>query len=284
MGLRGAFDMRLWTTAALAAVACGVHSPAPAARTFTPEPQGIAVVKFMIADDVRSGIFARGKSVGDYSKWTGRFINTTPQQIAADYDRNELSADDKYKEVLIVFSGQITAIRKDAFSNPYIVVETGSMFHEIQASMDDDIATLSRLSKGGNVGLVCKGASYVLLSPILHHCRLENSFIAAEELRAADAAAIWLNGGESPSFLDSEQRRTVLFYIYFVGAMIETPKVCANGMDTIRACAEEIEKEIKSATPDSKKLQFRADFRSAVDAARADLGLSYESLPPKARQ
>jgi hypothetical protein len=91
------------------------------------------------------------------------------------------------------------------------------MFHEIQAKMDEDTATLGKLSKGDKIDLVCKGASYILSSPILYHCGLKDGFIAVEGLRAGDAIATWLNGGEPPSFLDSEKQRTSAFVIYFIG-------------------------------------------------------------------
>jgi len=261
--------MRLWVMVALAAATYGMHLAASAARTFVPEQQGVDVLRFLTTDDARMGIFADGNSLFDYSTWIDTFIKTTPQQIAADYDRNELSADDKYKDILIVFSGHISAIRKDAFGHPYIIIGTESMFHEIHARMTDDNATLGKLSKGEKIDLVCKGASYVLLSPILGHCRLKDNFTSTEGLRAADAIAAWLNGVESPSFLNSEKRRTAAFLIYFAGTKILNPKVCSNGKDTITACAKQI------TSVDLKKLGFQA----AVDAARVDRGLSSEPLP-----
>jgi hypothetical protein len=256
--------MRLWAMAGLAATACIMRPAASAARTFIPEQQGVDVAMFLTMDDARIGIFTSGNSVFDYSKWTGPFLKTTPPQIAADYDRNELSADDKYTDILTIFSGQISAIRKDSFGYPFITVETGSMFHEIQASMDNDTAALAKLSKGEKIDLVCKGASYVLMSPILHHCMLKDSFIAAEGQKAADAVAAWLNGGEVPSFLDSEKRRTEAFFIYFIGTKMQNPIVCKIGTGDIKACVKQ------SKSVDLKKL----GFQSAVDAARIDLGLS----------
>jgi hypothetical protein len=102
--------MRLWATVALAAAACGVDPAASSARTFTPEPKAIDVIKVLTADDARAGIFASHKSLFDYRNWTGPYLKTIPQAIAADYDRNEISADDKYKDILTVFSGQISTI------------------------------------------------------------------------------------------------------------------------------------------------------------------------------
>jgi hypothetical protein len=105
----------------LAMLAATVATPTPSrAASFTPDPKGIKVVKFFVADDARLGIFATGNSVFHYNKWTGPYLKTTPQQIEQDYSSNEVSADEKYKDVLIVFSGQIDTVRKDLFGNPFL--------------------------------------------------------------------------------------------------------------------------------------------------------------------
>jgi hypothetical protein len=88
-----------------ALVAAGRLAPS-AAASFTPDPKGIEVAKFFIADDARLGIFATGKSVFHYDKWIGPYLKTTPAEIEHDYSNNEVSADEKYKDTLIVFSGR----------------------------------------------------------------------------------------------------------------------------------------------------------------------------------
>jgi hypothetical protein len=248
--------------------AAATASPS-AAASFTPDPRGIDVAKFFIADDVRLGIFATGKAVFHYDKWIGPYIKTTPQQIEQDYNNNEVSADEKYKDQLIVFSGQINSVSKDLFSNLYVTVETGKLFSDIHAEMDEDTAAVSKLSKGGRIALVCKGASYLITSPVLHHCHLRDGYMLAQEQQAADDVAGWLNGSVVPPFLDTPEMRTIAFYLYFSGTKIPHPEDCTREPGgNVADCA----KQLKAAKP------TRNEIKSAMDAARDELGLSAE--PP----
>jgi hypothetical protein len=254
----------------LAALAAAAATPTPSrAASFTPDPKGIDVVKFFVADDARLGIFATGNSVFHYNKWTGPYLKTTPQQIEQDYSSNEVSADAKYNDVLIVFSGRIDTVRKDLFGSPFVTVDTGKMFHEIQAKMNEDTAAISKLSKGDKINLVCKGASYSIMSPILHHCRLRDDYMAAEEQQAADDVAGWLNGSGAPPFLDTPEMRTIAFYLYFSGTKMPHPEQCTRQQGgNVADCA----KQLKASTPSHNEI------KAAMDAARDELGLTAE--PP----
>ena len=235
------------------------------AASFTPNPAGLGVAKFFVADDARLGIFSAGNAVFHYEKWIGPYIKTTPGHIEQDYRNNEISADEKYKGMLIVFSGRINSISKDLFDNLYVTVDTGQMFRDIHADMDEDIAALSKLSRGGNIDLVCKGASYSMASPVLSHCRLRNGYMSSQEQQAADDVAGWLNGGEAPPFLDPPEMRTIAFYLYFCGTKIPNPEQCTRQLGgNVTACG----KQLKAARPSN------GEFRAAMDATRNQLGLA----------
>jgi len=251
---------------ALAVLAGAAATARPsAAASFTPDPKGIDVAKFFVADDARLGIFATGKAVFHYDKWIGPYIKTTPQQIEQDYTNNEVSADEKYKDMLIVFSGQIDSVSKDLFSNLYVTVDTGQMFRDIHAEMDEDTAAISKLSKGGKIDLVCKGASYLITSPILHHCRLRDGYMVAQEQQAADDVAGWLNGSVTPPFLDTPELRTIAFYLYFSGTKMPHAEECTRQPGgNVTDCA----KQLKAAKPSHDEI------KSAMDTARDELGLS----------
>ncbi len=257
--------LRSVLTAAVAACALFASS---AAASFTPDSKGIVVAKFFVADDARLGIFATGKSVFHYDKWIGPYINTTPAEVERDYSNNEVSADEKYKGMLIVFSGRINSVSKDLFGNIYVTVDTGEMFRDIHAEMDEDTAAISKLSKGGRIDLVCKGASYLLTSPILHHCHLRDGYIIAQEQQAADDVAGWLNGGQVPPFLDTPQMRTIAFFLYLIGTKMPHPEECTHQLGgNIADC----KKQLKITRP------THDEVRAAMDAAREDLGLSAET-------
>jgi hypothetical protein len=197
------------------------------------------------------------------------YLKTTPQQIEQDYSGNEVSADEKYKDVLIVFSGRIDTVRKDLFGSPFVTVDTGQIFRELQAKMDDDTAAISQLSKGDKIDLVCKGASYSITSPILDDCWLRDGYMAAREQQAADDVAGWLKGSGAPPFLDTPEMRTIAFYLYFNGTRIPHPEECTRQQGgNVADCA----KQLKAAKPNHDEI------KAAMDAARDELGLAAE--PP----
>ena len=233
------------------------------AAPLTPDPKGIEVVKFLVADDARLGILSAGKALFTYDKQTGPYINTTPHQIEQDYSNNEVSADEKYKDKLIVFSGRINAIRKDLFGSPFVDVDTGQALQNLQAKISDDITIISKLSKGERIDFVCKGASYSIMSPVLNECYLRSDYTITQEQEAAADVAAWLNGGEAPAFLDTPKARTIVFYIYFAGTKMSRPQECSSKNGSVNGCA----KQLKAAKPSN------AEFAAAMDAAKDELGL-----------
>ena len=244
------------------------YAPLPAAA-FTPDPRGVTATKFIIADDARFGIFATGKSAFKYDKLTGPYIKTTPEQIEQDYRNNEIAADEKYKGMVIVFSGTINSVSKDFIGNFYITIETGQFLSDIHAEMDEDIATLSKLSKGGKIDLVCKEASYVMASPILHHCRLHDSYLATQEQQAADGVVQWLNGGNPPPFMDTPDKRSMAFVLYLTTTKMPHPEFCTHDAGgNVADCL----KQIKAMRPTA------AEVKPQMDAARDELGLG--AIPP----
>jgi hypothetical protein len=145
------------------------------------------------------------------------------------------------------------------------------MFRDIHAEMDEDTAALRKLSKGGRIDLVCKGASYLITSPVLHHCRLRDGYMLAQEQQAADDVAGWLNGSVVPPFLDTPETRTIAFYIYFIGTKMPHPEECTRQPGgNVADCG----KQLKAGKPTHEAI------KSAMDAAREDLGLSAEPPTP----
>lgn len=100
-------------------------------------------------------------------------INISPDAIYKDYQNNEINADLKYKDKLMVLSGEINEIGKDYYGNPYVKLNTNKLFVYVICSFSEkDIETLAKLSKNQLIKIqgTCKGIS--LLEIKLTNCSL----------------------------------------------------------------------------------------------------------------
>lgn len=85
-------------------------------------------------------------------------------EINADYQANEITADDKYKDKTIYFAGKVNGINKNVWGTPYVGLATGDMFESVQCDILKEDA--ARLHKGNVV--VLKGKCTGMLMHMVH--------------------------------------------------------------------------------------------------------------------
>ncbi|MFY4742561.1 OB-fold protein [Aliarcobacter butzleri] len=100
-----------------------------------------------------------------------------PQTVTADklqreYVKNEVKADEQYKNKILLVSGKIDNIQKDAFNNMNLKLVGGdNMFLYPTAQVEDKYTSwVASLNKGNNVKLVCKGRGFVIGTASLGNC------------------------------------------------------------------------------------------------------------------
>lgn len=103
-------------------------------------------------------------------------VSVTAYDLAAAYKSNEVAADEKYKGKTLRITGTIDSIGKDIIDTPYVTLkgEPGDYSMEDVQCMfaEDDIATLSKLSKGTTITIIGTGGDY------LTNAQLDNCHIA----------------------------------------------------------------------------------------------------------
>lgn len=82
-------------------------------------------------------------------------IEVTARQLFADYDANEVAADEKYKSKTLLVTGKISSIGKDVLGDPYVQFAIGSDVYGVQC-MFDGSSGLSSLKKGQQLTARCK--------------------------------------------------------------------------------------------------------------------------------
>lgn len=85
-------------------------------------------------------------------------VVVTAQQLVADYQANEISADAKYKDKRVGVAGRIGSISKDVMGSPFITIGGGGEMEVVQAQCafaDEAMGELATLTKGQAIGVVC---------------------------------------------------------------------------------------------------------------------------------
>jgi hypothetical protein len=97
---------------------------------------------------------------GTSSASSGDTIPVSAEQLLADYEANEVAADEKYKGKRLEVTGTIDNIGKDVLDNSYVALKTGKQydFRSVQCYFDDN-SVLVTLSKGRRVKITgrCDG-------------------------------------------------------------------------------------------------------------------------------
>ncbi|WMC11573.1 hypothetical protein PU634_04215 [Oceanimonas pelagia] len=86
-------------------------------------------------------------------------LNVSIEKLLSDYENNEIGADARYKDRIIMTRGIISSIKKDIMGTSYVTLGTGAQFQipELQAMFDDSTnSELSRLNKGSNLTVACR--------------------------------------------------------------------------------------------------------------------------------
>ncbi|MEO6807406.1 MAG: hypothetical protein ABI286_13120 [Edaphobacter sp.] len=100
-------------------------------------------------------------------------VQVSALKLYADYQRNELAADNLYKGKLLSVQGSVDGIRKDFLGEPYLLLATPNEFMDVHANLVNDAEQpAAALAKGDSVTVLCRGGGMVLGSPMLLNCSL----------------------------------------------------------------------------------------------------------------
>lgn len=103
-----------------------------------------------------------------------RAVPVSATQLFADYQGNEVSADDKYKGKKLLVSGSIASVDKDFTGSIIVRLRTSNQFMPVDATLEDsEKAKAGKLTKGESTTVRCEGNGMVLGRPQLGDCTIE---------------------------------------------------------------------------------------------------------------
>ncbi len=138
----------------------------------------------MVFQDIATGIAGGKNSLLDpQNKYIEKnLIFTTAPTFQSDYEANEVNADLKYSNKIVVLSGIVTEIQRGIGENYYISLRGGSNeFTPPQANMANGYRDfVAQLQKGNTVQLVCDGKTSMLIgSAMAKNCSPASEWIIA---------------------------------------------------------------------------------------------------------
>lgn len=99
-------------------------------------------------------------------------IKVDAKKLSADYEANEVAADNQYKGKVVEISGTIKDIGKDILDSPYVSFENGNSIFGVQCMFDkSDSNALASLSKTQKIILAGK-VSGKLGNVIVNDCKI----------------------------------------------------------------------------------------------------------------
>lgn len=113
----------------------------------------------------------QGKPIGTDEKQAPA-KSVTARKLFADYQANEVSADNAYKGKALAVTGTVDSINKDITDDVYVSLSTSNEFMSVHArGLPKDVA--AGLAKGQQITVVCKGAGMIMSSPMLDDCAMK---------------------------------------------------------------------------------------------------------------
>lgn len=102
-------------------------------------------------------------------------VRTTAIELGVEYERNEVSADQKFKDKPLLVSGMVAEIGKDVTDGVYVLLSSGFDLNPIvHATLRKDaISHAATLSPGNRVSLACIGTGKTISMPVLSACKFE---------------------------------------------------------------------------------------------------------------
>ena len=95
-------------------------------------------------------------------------------QLAREYENNEVAADAKYKGKIVIVSGTIQDIGKDVMDEPYIIIGGSGFLDGVQCFFtESEESSVAHLSKGQRVSVKGEVSGKIIGNVLVKKCSLQ---------------------------------------------------------------------------------------------------------------
>jgi hypothetical protein len=214
--------------------------------------QGTKLVMYLLMDDMKGSIGGAHTllTADDTLLLTGIDLQTTAEQYDADYDANEVAADQKYKGKKILLTGVIESVNEDFKDDAYVVLKASNPILGVHAELNErGKAGASALAKGTAIYLVCDSGARIIGSAIARNCQQFSQHL--DQIRPSlksDVEKQLQEQSPTPTKLVQALRM-----MYVLGAQLPPDSPCFTGTDD--ACKA----SLAAIFEDKAKMQALAD-------------------------
>jgi hypothetical protein len=140
-----------------------------------------------------------------------------------EYESNEISADQMFKDRMILVTGVVEEISKDIMGGGYLVLRGHKNFSRVRASLKtSSLSRAAAMKKGSKIHLVCKGKGMMLSISMLEECQFTDEYSAIAVSQAESTISKFLNG-ELPTMKPLGEE---LIELYAMGAELPQDSPC----------------------------------------------------------
>jgi tRNA_anti-like len=190
--------------------------------------QGMKLVMYLLMDDMKGAIGGAHTllAADDTLLLTGIDLQTTAEQYDADYDANEVAADQKYEGKKLLLTGVIESINEDFKGDAYVVLKGSNPLMGVHAELNErGKAGASALAKGTTIYLVCDSGTRIIGSAVARNCQQFSQHL--DQIRPSLKSAVEKQLQEQSS--TPTKLAQALRMMYVLGAQLPPDSPCFTG-------------------------------------------------------
>jgi hypothetical protein len=186
-------------------------SSAHAAPLPAVDPSGEQFLEAILVNDGMTN-YSGGKSFFSWGSYP--IIVVTAQKYFADYQSNQIAADQKYQNMAITISGTIDSINNDQLIGPSVSFAVDGPGNGVYANLDPTaISEAGSYQPGQTISLFCRSAGILVGIPQLKQCVGKQTLTARLHQDIHTDLESWLTGGQL-TYANNPKSRKVLFLLY----------------------------------------------------------------------
>jgi hypothetical protein len=111
-------------------------------------------------------------------------IKVTAAELTADYQANEVAADERWKGKSVAITGVVAGTKKDFMDDIYVILGSGARFetHHVQAFLGKkEKAKAAQLSTGSKATLTCRIDGMIIMSVMAKNCVIGEGAVEDDE-------------------------------------------------------------------------------------------------------
>lgn len=218
-------------------------------KKYTLQPRELAVLDFLLKED--SAVFLRGGKAILFEN----VLAVSAIDVAKEYEKNQVSADQKYFEKSLLVTGRISSINSGLGNEPYVVLRGANIFLSPQIHFDKNNAEkIATLEKGQKLSFVCVGAGAVVGSPMFKKCSFADDYAAKIVTETKSEVLAFLSGDNIKS---EEVKKLVVGAITIAREIPESSTCFTNGSN----CSKEIKVALGSDVLEQKKASVLEELK-----------------------